>query len=77
MLKPWDKIGSKPLADYRVFKVRSERSISPRTQKAHDFFVIDSVNWVNVVATTPDGHLVMIDSFGTVPAPLSWKFLVG
>jgi ADP-ribose pyrophosphatase len=63
MLKPWDKISSKPLADYRVFKVRSERSISPRTQKAHDFFVIDSVNWVNVVATTPDGHLVMIEQF--------------
>jgi len=61
MLKPWDKISSQPLADYRIFRVRSERSISPRTRQAHDFIVIDSVNWVNVVATTSDNHLVMIE----------------
>jgi 8-oxo-dGTP pyrophosphatase MutT (NUDIX family) len=63
MLKPWDKISSQPLADYRVFRVRSDKSISPRTRQAHDFFVIDSVNWVNVVATTSDNHLVMIEQF--------------
>jgi 8-oxo-dGTP pyrophosphatase MutT (NUDIX family) len=63
MVKPWNKISSKPLADYRVFRVRSERAISPRTQKEHDFVVIDSVNWVNVVAMTPDHQLVMIDQF--------------
>jgi 8-oxo-dGTP pyrophosphatase MutT (NUDIX family) len=51
------------LADYRVFRVRSDKSISPRTRQAHDFFVIDSVNWVNVVATTSDNHLVMIEQF--------------
>jgi 8-oxo-dGTP pyrophosphatase MutT (NUDIX family) len=63
MLKPWDKVSSQPLADYRIFRVRSERCISPRTRQAHDFIVIDSVNWVNVVATTSDGHLVMIEQF--------------
>ena len=63
MLKPWDKISSQPLADYRVFRVRLDKSISPRTRQAHDFFVIDSVNWVNVVATTSDNHLVMIEQF--------------
>jgi ADP-ribose diphosphatase len=63
MLKPWDKVSSQPLADYRIFRVRSDKSISPRTRQAHDFFVIDSVNWVNVVATTSDNHLVMIEQF--------------
>jgi len=63
MLKPWDKVSSQPLADYRVFRVRSDKSISPRTRQAHDFIVIDSVNWVNVVATTFDNHLVMIEQF--------------
>jgi len=63
MLKPWEKISSQPLADYRVFRVRSQRAISPRTRQPHDFFVIDSVNWVNVVAMTPDQQLVMIEQF--------------
>src|SRR5260221_12204869 len=63
MLKPWEKISSQPLADYRIFRIRSERSVSPRTQKAHDFFVIDSTNWVNVVATTSDEQLVMIEQY--------------
>lgn len=63
MLKPWDKLSSQPLGDFRIFKLRSDRAVSPRTQKAHDFIVIDSVNWVNVVATTPDQRLVMIEQF--------------
>lgn len=63
MLKPWDKIGSQPLADYRIFRLRTDRAVSPRTKKPHDFIVIESVNWVNVVATTPDEHLVMIEQY--------------
>ena len=37
--------------------------MSPRTGKEHDFFVLDSVNWVNVLALTPDEKLVMIEQF--------------
>jgi len=54
MIQPWKTIGSKPLGNFRIFTIRSDRKISPRTQKEHDFYVIDSVNWVNVVAVTPD-----------------------
>lgn len=63
MLKPWRKLGSRPLGDYRLFQVRSERLVSPRTEKEHDFVVIDCPNWVNVIAITPDQQLVMIDQF--------------
>ena len=63
MIKPWPKIGSKPLGDFRVFSLRTDRKISPRTGAEHDFYVIDSVNWVNVVAVTPDQQLVMIEQY--------------
>src|SRR5215469_4795117 len=63
MLKPWNKTATQLLADYRIFKLRSERAISPRTGKEHEFLVLDSVNWVNVVATTPDHQLVLIEQF--------------
>jgi ADP-ribose pyrophosphatase len=67
MSRPWKKIGSKPLGDFRIFKLRSDTYISPRTQKEHDFFVLESVNWVNIIALTPDQQLVMVEQyrFGT------------
>ena len=63
MIKPWKTIRSTPLGDFRIFKMRSDFKISPRTGKEHDFFVLDSVNWVNVVAVTPDQQLVMVEQY--------------
>lgn len=63
MIQPWKKIGSKPVGDYRIFTIRSDLRVSPRTHKAHDFYVIDCVNWVNVIAVTPERQLVMIEQF--------------
>jgi ADP-ribose pyrophosphatase len=63
MIKPWPKIHSKPVGDFRIFSVRAEQKRSPRTGQPHDFYVIDCVNWVNVIATTPDQQLVMIDQY--------------
>ncbi|HVU07587.1 MAG TPA: NUDIX hydrolase [Verrucomicrobiae bacterium] len=63
MIKPWKKVGSKLIGDFRIFKLRSDVAISPRTGKEHDFFVLDSVNWVNVIAVTPDQQLVMVEQY--------------
>jgi ADP-ribose pyrophosphatase len=63
MIKPWKKISSKPAGDFRIFTIRSDVKISPRTGKEHDFFVLDSVDWVNVVAVTPQNELVMVEQF--------------
>src|SRR5580658_3089965 len=63
MSRPWKKISSKQLGDFRIFKLRSDTFISPRTQKEHDFFVLESVNWVNIIALTPDQHLVMVEQY--------------
>src|SRR5437763_7819845 len=63
MIRPWKKIGSKPLGDFRIFTLREDRKISPRTQQECGFFVIDSVNCVNVLALTPDRQLVMVEQY--------------
>jgi ADP-ribose pyrophosphatase len=63
VIKPWQKIRSKLIGDFRIFKLRSDFKISPRTGKEHDFYVLDSVNWVNVIAVTPDRHLVMVEQY--------------
>ena len=63
MIKPWPKISTKPLGDFRIFTLRADRKVSPRTRQEHEFFVIDSVNWVNVIAVTPDQQLVMVRQY--------------
>jgi ADP-ribose pyrophosphatase len=63
MIKPWKKIRSALIGDFRIFKLRSDVSVSPRTGKEHDFYVLDSVDWVNVIAVTPDQQLVMVEQY--------------
>lgn len=63
MSRPWKKVRTKQLGDFRIFKLRSDTYISPRTQKEHDFFVLESVHWVNIIALTPDEQLVMVEQY--------------
>jgi 8-oxo-dGTP pyrophosphatase MutT (NUDIX family) len=63
MIRPWKKIRSTLIGDFRIFRLRSDVSISPRTGKEHDFYVLDSVNWVNVIAVTPGQQLVMVRQY--------------
>jgi ADP-ribose pyrophosphatase len=63
MIKPWATIDSKPVGDFRILKIRSDLKRSPRTGQTHDFFVIESVDWVNVIAVTRDNYLVMVDQY--------------
>src|SRR6266496_830683 len=63
MIRPWQKVGSSPVGNFRIFSLRSDRALSPRTGAEHEFFIIDAVNWVNVVAITPDRQLVMVEQY--------------
>jgi 8-oxo-dGTP pyrophosphatase MutT (NUDIX family) len=63
MILPWRQLSSRPRGDYRVFSVREERKVSPRTGREHDFFIIDASSWVNVVALTPDRQMVLIEQY--------------
>jgi 8-oxo-dGTP pyrophosphatase MutT (NUDIX family) len=63
VIKPWKIISSNLLGDFRIFKLRTDTKISPRTSQEHDFFILDSANWVNVIAVTPDQQLVMVEQY--------------
>ena len=63
MIQPWQTLGSEPRGDFRIFTIRSDRKLSPRTQQEHDFFVIDCVNWVNVIGVTAEQQLVMVEQY--------------
>lgn len=63
MIQPWPILGSTPLGDFKVFSLRKELKRSPRTGREHEFFILDSVDWVNVVALTPDNQIVLVEQF--------------
>jgi 8-oxo-dGTP pyrophosphatase MutT (NUDIX family) len=63
MIRPWRQISSRLLGNYRVFSVREERKVSPRTGAEHDFFIIDSTNWVNVIALTPEKQIILVEQY--------------
>lgn len=60
MIQPWPREGSEPVADCRIFKVRKDRVISPRTATAHDMFIAEHPDWVNVIPLTADGKVVLV-----------------
>ena len=62
-LKDWQQVGSRYLGDFRIFKVRSDDKVNPRTGKHCDFYVIESVDWVNVIAVTTQDELVMVEQY--------------
>lgn len=63
MVEDWEKLDSEEIANYRIFKMRRDKRRSPRTGQAHSFFVLESPDWVNVIALTPDNQVVMIHQF--------------
>lgn len=63
MIRPWETLSSKMLGDFRIFTIRADHKLSPRTHQEHDFFVIDCANWVNVIAITPEKQLVMVEQY--------------
>ena len=63
MIKPWQRIRSQQRESYRVFSVRTDTAISPRTNTSHEFHVIESRDWINIIPLTPDERVVMVRQY--------------
>lgn len=62
-VRPWPLVGSRPLSDHRIFRLREDRRVSPRTGAAHDLIVLETPDWVNVIALTKEDQVVLIEQF--------------
>ena len=61
--KPWEVLSSRLDRSYRVFHLRTDHARSPRTGESHDFFILESTDWVNVIPLTPDNEVVLIRQY--------------
>jgi len=63
MIKPWSCVRSRPEGSFPVFSVRTDTAISPRTGKEHDFHIIESREWVNIIPLTSDHRVVFVRQY--------------
>ena len=59
----WEVLEEEHLQHCKVFDVHRATMKSPITGEPHPFYRIESPDWVNVVALTPDDALVMVRQF--------------
>jgi 8-oxo-dGTP pyrophosphatase MutT (NUDIX family) len=60
---PWKKLSSRHGAHMVLFRPRWDRLTNPRTGQEFDRLVLETPDWVNVVALTPDRRLVCVHQF--------------
>ena len=61
--RPWPKLSSERGADLLICRVRFDLLTDPRTGAALRRTVLESPEWVNVVALTPERRLVVVRQF--------------
>ena len=62
-LEPWKVLSTKRDRSYRVFNLRTDRALSPRTGQAYDFFILESSPWVNIIPLSPQKEVVLIRQY--------------
>jgi len=62
-LRPWSAVDDVEIADCRIFSLRKVTRKRPAGGDTADFFYIDSPDWVNVIALTDDGNVVLIRQY--------------
>lgn len=60
---PWPHRGSQFMLDCRVFRVRKDIVVNPRTQGVHEMYVLEQPDWVNVIPLTDDQQVVLIQQW--------------
>ena len=61
--RPWKLVSHRPGPDLKVFRSRIESRLNPRNGHRLDCLVLDSRDWVNVVALTQENKAVLVKQF--------------
>jgi 8-oxo-dGTP pyrophosphatase MutT (NUDIX family) len=63
VIKPWRHVRTQTLAETRIFTLNAHTRVSEVTGASADFYVLDSVDWINVVALTEDRQIVLVEQY--------------
>lgn len=66
MAKPlhtWERLASEVAYACRIFTIRRDRARFSRDEAEHDFHVLESTDWVNIIPITPAREVVLVRQF--------------
>lgn len=63
MVKSWKIVEEKPLVSTRVFALEQHRAINPRNDHVQSFYVLKSEPWVNIIAITDQGKVLLVKQY--------------
>lgn len=61
--RPWPKLGHKHGPHMLLFRPRYDTLRNPRTDEVFERLVLETPDWVNVVALTPERRLIVVKQF--------------
>ena len=62
-VEAWATVGEEALGSYALFELRRVIRRSPSTAAEHSFLRLIAPDWVNVVAVTAEGRLVLVEQY--------------
>jgi len=62
-LQEWPHLGEETLDSYALFELRRVRRRSPTTGAEHAFLRLIAPDWVNVIAVSDEGMLVLVEQY--------------
>ena len=62
-LLPWITLSTETLGAYPIFELSRSLQRSPLSGREHSFFRLDCPDWVNVIAVTDDGRMVLVEQY--------------
>lgn len=59
----WERLADAAVDHFRVFRVRRTRYRHPHDRREGEFVIIEANDWVNVLALTDDGRMLLVRQF--------------
>lgn len=62
-IESWPTLSSKSLLETRIFALTARQARSPRTGATGEFYVLEMADWVNVIALTDEGEVLLVRQY--------------
>ena len=62
-VQKWEKRESQLLSEHRIFKIREDNTVNPRTGSEHKMVVLECPDWVNIIALTSEREVVLVEQY--------------
>ncbi|MHA1698707.1 MAG: hypothetical protein ACTSWN_07715, partial [Promethearchaeota archaeon] len=53
----WEKLSTRKVGDFKIFEIIERTYLNSRNNQQFPAFIINSSNWVNIIATDDDGKI--------------------